>query len=111
VSHQPGDDCCPLLCCHEHGLCVWLCCHFSVKADAEELDGVFRLDLFPVDHNRHVVFSLAQSAASLAELATSVAGSATSVAGPATSVAGLAESVAGSGTWLAKLVQSRIGRE
>jgi hypothetical protein len=55
----------------------------SVKADAEELDGVFCLDQFPVDHNGHVarvVISLAQLAASLAELATYLAGSAESVA-------------------------------
>jgi hypothetical protein len=78
---------------------MWLCRELPVEADAEELNGVFRLDPFPVDHNRHVVFTLA-----LAMSATSLAGLATSVAGSATSVAGMATSAAGSGTWLAKPV-------
>jgi hypothetical protein len=111
MVHQSSDDGCPLLRCHKHGLSVWHGCQLSVKADAEELNKVSYLDLFPVNHDGHVVISLAQSAASLAGLATSVAGLATSVAWSAVSVAWSAKSVAVSGTWLAKLVRSRIGRE
>jgi hypothetical protein len=51
---ESRDDGFPLLHCHEHGLGVGLGRHLSVKADAEELNGVFNLDHFPVDHDGHV---------------------------------------------------------